>query len=208
MKSLLLTAAAFILAITISAQEINRVYKADSMVFFGLDYSGAVFLGSNGFNSAAELEMLPESWNSLFVSEQKKYDVQTAFNVRTRYNLNVVKERNKRVNYADRITDKEILIPHLTRKDVEAVISGYPDMDGDIGLVFIVDAYDKTETKGYYHVVFFDIQTKEVLLRYMVSGNASGAGLRNYWANTFYEAIKKAGKRYSTTAEFYRSYTK
>jgi hypothetical protein len=119
----------------------------------------------------------------------------------------VVKERNKRVNYADRITDKEILIPHLTRKDVEAVISGYPDMDGDIGLVFIVDAYDKTETKGYYHVVFFDIRTKEVLLRYMVSGNASGAGLRNYWANTFYEAIKKAGKRYSTTAEFYRSYT-
>ncbi len=208
MKPLILLITAVLLSVTLSAQEINKAYKANTITFLGLDYSGAVFIGSNGFKNAAELQLLPDAWNSLFITEPQKYNIQSAFRVKTEYKLNIVKERNSTVNYADRITDEQLPIPHLSEKDVKIMIKSYPDIqNSEVALVFIVDAYDKPTAKGYYHVVFFDTQSKTILLRYMVSGNASGGGLRNYWANSYYEVIKNAGRRYSSTAEFYRNYT-
>jgi len=63
------------------------------------------------------------------------------------------------------------------------------------GIVFIMELFDKTEKKGYgyMHVVFFDIQSKNVLLSTRMSGKASGFGKRNFWINTVYGTLKQMG---------------
>jgi len=208
MKYLLTSITIIIFSWNSLAQEVNPAYKTNSVTFLGLDYSAAIFIGSNGFNDPAALNTLCFSWNSLFISEQKKYNIQKAFNIRTKYNIPVVNKRNEATDFTNRITDKDIALPHLTKNDLPSIINGYPDFDEKgVALVFIVDAYNKPEATAYYHVVFFNMKTKKVLLTYVVTGEAGGAGLRNYWANSYHDAILKAGSKYSSTAEFYRNYT-
>lgn len=209
MKQLIAIFAILLLSFNISGQEISKAYKATTVTFLGLDYTGAVFIGTAGFKDPAALQFLPDSWNSLLLSEPDKYNVQSAFQLRLHYNLDVVKERNNQVNYGSRIISKQLSLPHLSKDDLQAMIDNYPDIEEDeVALVFIVDAYDKAGPTGYYHVVFFDTKSKQILLTYVVTGEAGGGGLRNYWANSFYDTLKKAGTRYSSTAEFYRDYTK
>ena len=208
MKQVITLITALLLTLNISAQDINLAYKAKTVTFLGLDYTAAIFIGSVGFNDPAALQFLPNSWNSLFISEPNKYNVQKAFQVRMKYNFDIVKSRNNSTDFSDRITDKEIQLPHLTKSDLQAIVNSYPDFENDgVALVFVVDAYNKLGPTAYYHIVFFQMKTKEVLLTYAVTGEAGGGGLRNYWANSFYKAIIIAGKRYASTAEFYKNYT-
>ncbi len=208
MKQLIAIFAILLLSLNISGQEISKAYKATIVSFLGLDYTGAVFIGSAGFKDPATLQFLPGSWNSLLLSEPDKYNVQNTFQLRLHYNLDVVKERNNKVDFSSRIINEQLSLPHLSKDDLQAMIDNYPDIEEDeVALVFIVDAYDKAGPTGYYHVVFFDTKSKQILLTYAVTGEAGGGGLRNYWANSFYDAMKKAGTRYSSTAEFYRDYT-
>ena len=208
MKKFFLFALIGIISINLKAQNSVEAYKARSINFLGLDYTGAIFIGTNGFNDPAALKPLTQSWNSLFITEHNKYNVQKAFNVLTTVELDMVNKRNGETDFSNRVTDKQIELPHLTKSDLEAIISNYPDFsEKGVSLVFIVDAYDKTTATAYYHFVFFDNLTKKILLSYPVTGSAGGGGLRNYWANACYEAIIKGGKRYSATAEFYRDYT-
>jgi len=208
MKKFFLFALIGAIAINLQAQNSIEAYKARLINFLGLDYTGAIFIGTNGFNDPAALKPLTRSWNSLFITEHNKYNVQKAFNVLTTVELNMVNKRNRETDFSNRVTDKQIELPHFTQSDLEAIISNYPDFsEKGVSLVFIVDAYDKTTATAYYHFVFFDNLTKNILLSYPVTGTAGGGGLRNYWANACNEAIIKGGRYYSATAEYYRDYT-
>ncbi len=208
MKKFFLLVFIGIITANLQAQNSVEVYKTRSITFLGLDYTGAIFVGTKGFNDPAALKPLTQSWNSLFITEHNKYNVQKAFKVLTSVELDMVSKRNEQTDFSNRITDKHIELPHLTRSDLEAMISSYPEStDKGVSLVFIVDAYDKTSATAYYHFVFFDNLTKKILLSYSVTGSAVGGGLRNYWANACYEAIIKGGRYYSSTADFYRNYT-
>lgn len=209
MKKIVLIPFLFICIFNLRAQIATKAYKTHSINFLGLDYSAAIFIGTNGFKDPAALNALSNSWNSLFITEPNKYNIQKAFNVLTNIKLDEADKRNHNTDFSDRITDKRIDLPHLTKSNLKTIIRGYPDLTDDgISLVFIVDAYDKTTATAYYHFVFFDNLTKNILLTYPVTGTAGGAGLRNYWANSYYEAIIKGGKQYSATAGYYRDYTR
>ncbi|RLD91375.1 MAG: hypothetical protein DRJ09_01310 [Bacteroidetes bacterium] len=195
-------------SINLKAQNSIEAYKTNSITFLGLDYTGAIFIGTNGFSDPTALKPLTQSWNSLFVTEHNKYNIQKWFHVLTTVRLNLVSTRNNQTNFFNRVTDKHIELPHLTKSDLETIVSSYPDTpEKGVSLIFIVDAYDKTTAIAYYHFVFFDNLTKKILLSYPVTGTAGGGGLRNYWANACYEAIIKGGKQFSATAGFYRNYT-
>ncbi len=208
MKKIVLLLLIAATAVNLEAQKSTEAYKTRRITFLGLDYTAAVFIGSNGFNDPAAMKPLTLSWNSLFISEHNKYNIQKAFNVLTTLKLDVVNKRNSETDFFSRITDKRIELPHLTDLDIKTIIQGYPQFsEKGVSLVFIVDAYDKTTATAYYHFVFFDNITKEILLSYEVTGTAGGGGLRNYWANSYYEAIVKGGRSYRATADFYRNYT-
>ena len=189
-------------------QDYVKVYKAKQIKFLGLDYTAALFIGSASFESPEAMAVMTNTWNSLILDEYHKYNVEKAFGVKMIIDFEMVKERNLHTDYTDHIIDKFVILPHLSKADLDSLIATYPDFEkSGVALVFVVDAYDKTTAQGYYHTVFFDKTTKKILIHYVNTGEAGGFGLRNYWAHSYYEVIKKAGKRFRSSAEFYRYYT-
>jgi hypothetical protein len=86
-------------------------------------------------------------------------------------------------------------IYHLEEETIFEIVNDYnPETQTGVGVVFIMESFNKEEEKGHMWVVFFDIPTKEVLLMEKMSGAAGGFGWRNYWARTYYNVLKEIEK--------------
>ena len=85
-----------------------------------------------------------------------------------------------------------------TKADIAAQLPGilarYDNGSGNKGLVLIATTLDKGNGIGYYTAVLFDPATQEVILQMDMAGKPGGFGLRNYWAGSVYNALKKQGK--------------
>ena len=55
----------------------------------------------------------------------------------------------------------------------------------------IAKTHDKSEGRGIYELVVFDIATRDIITQKLVVGKARGFGLRNYWAHTIFNIIYK-----------------
>ena len=92
----------------------------------------------------------------------------------------------------------EQFTPRSTKADIAAQLPGilarYDNGSGNKGLVLIATTLDKGNGIGYYTAVLFDPATQEVLLQMDMAGKPGGFGLRNYWAGSVYNALKKQGK--------------
>ena len=170
------------------------VFKVDEITFYGLDFSNIKLIGSDGFTDPWDIKnRLFNSWNSLFRNEPDKYNLKEFFyKSSVKLNLDVVKERNQIPDPEELVTDQT----YSFGKDiVEKVISDYeiPEEEG-IGLVFVMESFDKNQKKGFMWVTFFDLASKKVLFTEKMSGKAQGFGIRNYYANTYYTVMKEIGK--------------
>ena len=63
-----------------------------------------------------------------------------------------------------------------------------------LGLVLVATTLDKGNGLGYYTAVLFDPATHEIITQMDMVGKPGGFGLRNYWAGSVYNALKKQGK--------------
>ena len=92
----------------------------------------------------------------------------------------------------------EQFTPRSTKADIAAQLPGilarYDNGSGNKGLVLIATTLDKGNGIGYYTAVLFDPATQEVILQMDMAGKPGGFGLRNYWAGSVYNALKKQGK--------------
>lgn len=173
------------------------IKNADEIVYFGLDFSKVRLIGSEGFSNPPDIKARYfRSWNMVVVNEASKYDLKKAFKKDViRRDLSVIEERNT-------LPDAEALVINssysIDREDVESVISTYKgEYDSGVGLVFIVESFNKTGEIGKMWVTFFDIETKEVLVTRRYSGEPGGFGLRNYWVRTVYNVINQVEDDYN-----------
>ena len=80
--------------------------------------------------------------------------------------------------------------PYYTHQEIQNFVSAYPiENQAGIGLIFITESMNKATAEAYYHVVFFKMDTKEILLQERVLGIAGGMGIRNYWAGSYLKVI-------------------
>ncbi len=175
-------------------EKMDLVFQTRHATWFGLDFSNAYFLNSLKFGNPETLKnYLFKAWNILILAEKDKYDIGKAFYKDSiTFSLENVTERYKKVNVFDRIIDDPNKALHLTVENVKEIIREYhfkPEEKG-LGIVFIVESFDKFEQTGYYWVTLFSIEDKEVLLTERMSGKSSGFGLKNYWAGSYYHVLK------------------
>ena len=92
------------------------------------------------------------------------------------------------------IDENELIVNHtiepFTEQDIEFELQEieYPEGEG-LGLVVIAGELNKGTKMGTYYYVFFDCATGDIVSCMPFKGQASGFGLRNYWANSFYRTI-------------------
>lgn len=134
-------------------------------------------------------------WNELIYNERYKYDLKEAFyKTEVEYDFSVVDKRNQ-------LPDPEKMVVsgdyNISEETIAKMIAQYdPPQESGVGMVFVMEALDQPKENSRMFVVFFDIATKQVLLAKRMTGQAIGAGVRNYWGRSIYEVVLQCPREY------------
>ncbi len=183
------------LSFQINAQySTSDIFEVNEITWFGLDFSNVKLIGSIGFTNPESIRNhYFDTWNSLILSESKKYNLTKYFHKESvEPFLSIVTDRNTLPNPEELVIETEY---SFDIERVKQIIAEYDSGDKEgIGLVFIMESLNKYEKEANIWVTFFDIKTKKVLLTEYLNGKARGFGFRNYWARTYYSVMKSAYK--------------
>ena len=184
MKKIVVIALMSLLALNVYAKK-----ETPTVYFYCVDFMHVNIYGAK--ESAHEFKKAFKGINELLMTESAKYDASSYLNVRVKEIVIAPV-----INRVDDIDEKELFVYNrdvegFTKEEIEFIIGNLDLKEtSGTGLIFIADFLDKTTHTGHYHVVFFDIATREVNSVEEVSGLAKGAGLRNYWARTILNVMK------------------
>jgi len=165
---------------------LKEIEKTDSIVWFGLDFSNAKFIGDFPEHKKI-MESMFDEWNSMIVStDMLKLYKSTSF----LFDFSIVSKKNKQVKEDDLFT---ILPMSLTVDKIQTIINGFdPVIIKGKGLVFIVESFDKNREEAKVWFIYFDIATKKVLYAQTFIGRASGVTMVNHWGNAIYRIISES----------------
>lgn len=191
MKKILFSLALAVICFSAAAQKKSSPLAGlGSMTFYGIDFSKGRVYGA-----ADEPEKLRKAFgdiNMLFIMEPEKYDVakfvgkpmnDIRIDAVTNMNDTIPLDSIKTVVKGHTIGDSAIV---QTVKDLCIVSYNH-----GMGLVMIMETLDKPAELGTFVFVLFDIDTRNVISHWKLSGEPGGFGLRNYWAHSVYEALEK-----------------
>ena len=198
MKKIIAITALLISSMGMQAQLTAKdVFTKNEIVWYGLDFTKAHFVGQfdQGFGimPAKGWDMrnkwIPE-WNALIGREQQNFDLRKTFRKDVvLFDLGPVNELTKKM-------DGDLCMSFnpasISAADIEQMVKLYEGTEKKegIGLVFIVENFNKAEQIADIYVTFFDIATKKVLFSEKVQGKPMGNGMRNYWAGSIKNILK------------------
>lgn len=181
---LIAVACSFIIANIANGQrsyEKSDIENLPTVYWFGVDLSKAFLI--EGFNHAyATQQGYFSGWNTFLLSTDvnlgkllHKNEVIT--------NLQIVNDRNKNYSYNSF---------KITPDTVQAVIDQYtyPYPEG-VGVVLIVDNFDKPHEKAYAWMTYFDLKSKKVLSTELLMGKTSMGGMVTHWGEALVRIIKE-----------------
>ena len=190
--------AAIVISAGLNAQSSSDIKNASEWTWLGIDYTNCYFLTKMDFPSVSDLESKISAWNNLVLLEREKYIEKTLKGKKINFYIDWIQEINSTIDAKSRLSDDGFLSTHLEEIQIQEIVGSYDlpaDLSG-IGLVFIAESYSKPNVQGAYYVTFFDISSKKVISTKRMLGKASGFGMRNYWANSYYMVLKDLGKLY------------
>ncbi len=196
MKKLMLILICLVLSgQVLQSQETKDIFTSKEAIWYGLDFSKIKLIGSEGFTDVAKIEdVYFSSWNNLIINESAKYNLQLMFHKDTvLFDLSVVEKRNKLPEADELVINNDTY--SLNKNTIAKIIKKYNTKEKQgLGIVFIMESFDKPKKLGIMWVAFFDIASKTVLLTERLNGKAGGIGFINYWARTYYNVMVKIHK--------------
>jgi hypothetical protein len=190
MKKLLLIALLFITASSFG-QSAKAVFESDKMVWFGLDFTNAKMIGMSDESPSTIKDVYFRAWNGVILDQPEKFKLDRFFRKESVIkDVEQVGKRNSKVDPDQLASYNE---KEITNDMVNEIIKGFNtgNIKEGVGLIFIVESFNKSAREAVFHVAFFDIVSKKVLLTKRVTGLPSGFGLRNYWGNAVYSALQR-----------------
>jgi hypothetical protein len=178
-----------IMALTASMDAQTKMSEVKEINFYGVDFSLA---------TAPDVTEPPGQFkngivriNDLLYREVKKYDFQKYLGKTIlAYNFAVTDSNNDNID-ANVLTAR-IVPKELSEADIQQIISPLStENEATVGFVIIAEVLSKVKQSGAFHVVFFDEATKEIIYSRKVTGNAGGFGVRNYWAASIANILKR-----------------
>lgn len=180
------------------AQDAKSALSATEIVWFGLDFTKAKFVGGfdqvGGAGVATGSDMKTKwipGWNALILNEPQHFDFKKSFRKdNVVYDLKSMNELNSKIDVDACMVYNE---GKIERTEIDGMVKKYKaevKKDG-IGLSFIIENFNKGTQMADVYVTFFDIATKKILICEKVSGKAMGIGMRNYWAGAIKAILKQ-----------------
>ncbi|MBR5957916.1 MAG: hypothetical protein IKZ99_06095 [Salinivirgaceae bacterium] len=176
-----------------TAKKKSPIANIESISFYGVDFSQGKVYGAT--DEADKLKKAFEEINGLFVSQPAKYNVAELTGKKVnRTNVKAVSTSNSNIPAGNvKTTNSNFTI---SNQNITAALKNLKIDAGDSGTGFVVvtQQLNKTSGVGTYYMVFFDIKTRNIVSSFKLTGVAAGSGLRDYWAASVYDAMKKIKK--------------
>lgn len=188
-----------------SQNSVKDIFTAKSIVWYGLNFSEAKMVGqfdqAMGAGMATPDELKTKwmsAWNGLVVSEPKNFKIKEAFHKDdVFFDIGPIEKQNQNINSNDLMSYNPYRFSDA-QKTINSVVSkltGGEKTEG-IGVVFVVESFNKSIDEAAVYVVMFDIKTKSVLISEKIMGKPVGIGLRNFWAGAIKHIIKQIDADY------------
>jgi len=182
------------------------VFNVDEITWFGMDFSHIRLIDPTGFTDLdAIVERYFSAINSLVLSEPDKYTLSKFFYKKeVEIDLSIVRERNENIDLEGLVLEATAEYT-IDEETVKGIINEYKqDGTEGIGVVFIMESFNKKEKLGHMWVTFFDMASSQVLFTAKMQGKAGGFGWRNYWVKTCYKVMKNIqNHQYSLWKNYY-----
>ncbi|MCD6018148.1 MAG: hypothetical protein K0S53_1269 [Bacteroidetes bacterium] len=181
------------------------ISKANEIIWYGLNFSQAKMVGQfdqavgAGAATASELknEWVP-AWNTLIISEPQNFKIKESLKKdKIYFDIKPTEKMNRDIKTDDFMGVNAFTFADAsgTLQNIVSQLSGGDKNEG-IGMVFIVESFNKTNDEASVYVTLFDIKTKSVLVTERIVGKPKGIGLRNFWAGAIKHIIKQIDDRY------------
>ncbi len=198
MKNLLLFAMLTLGVGIFAADKTKSAFAAaDKVVWAGLDYSQARFIGPGEFaNPEGIFPGMLDAWNNLVLQERLRFmekDLGKTIVTDIAGIMGVNKSASARQIVNSPGASDTIRDSHITMDAITKSVRAYKlENKSGVAVVFIVDRLIKLDKKGEgaVYVVAFDIGTREVLSSERITGRATGFGFRNFWFRIIKDAEK------------------
>jgi len=173
--------------------------RSSNILWIGLDFTKATFVGDRaGFRNVDNCRQLIIEWNSLIISEPGAFNFFETFHEKNNFKskISITVKHNESIDLEDCILDLPSETGGFTKNTVSEIVSTY-DFEGNtgIGLMFIVESFNKTINTGTLWVTFVDMGNNKVLFTEKVVGKPGGFGMRNYWAGAIKDILKYIRKQ-------------
>ena len=182
------------LTFQLSAQD-KTVLVAPDIVWAGIDFSEAKMVGADGFSNPNDVkDRFFDSWNDLVLNEADKYDVKKFYLKNKQINdLSVVNKRNDQPDVSELVVDEP---NKFEEGKLQQIVSNYDleEVSDGLGLVYVVESFNKRAEQATINVVFFDIASKNVVWSKEYKTKPGGFGFRNYWARAILNTMEESGK--------------
>jgi hypothetical protein len=203
----------------VNAQNVQDVFLKKEMTWFGLDFSKAKFVGDFnefgpisagggvikvqtgdttkvliGRESQAKVirDTYFRSWNNVVLNEKEKYNLPVFYNKQAvMVDVANIEKVNSNANLDSMMLPWGTL--ELSKEMINEAVNKYDNKGkSGLGLVFIVESFNKTIDLATIHVTFFDMSSNKVLLSKRIQTKPSGIGLRNYWVSSVHRAMEES----------------
>jgi len=183
---------------SVLAQSKTDVFDGKTAItWLGLDYTQAKYIAESSESSESPVtnetvKLYIPSWNYLFLTEQKKFNVARATHRMYIDNALIVTEKANRTIDKDFIFKNRTDINALTEENIADLVKNY-DYQGKtgIGMLFFIESMDKnTNTEGAW-VTFVDMSSKTLLYTTYLTAKTGGVGFRNNWADATYKILRQ-----------------
>lgn len=202
MKNTLLLISVIFYSIVLNAQDTQKVFGSPTIVYYGIDFTKAKMVGLGDESPHKIRDEYFKAWNEVTID----MDLAKTFQKNA-----VAKDPNgiSKLNFArETETLKADAEVEFTKEAIADMIKQMPvgQKKAGVGLVMIVQSFNKTAETATLHVVFFDIADRSVLWSKKMTGKPSGGSAKGAWTGAlkdiFSQIEKKEYKAWKKEANF------
>jgi len=177
--------------------KVLEVLDAKSITYYGLDFSHFKLYNMKKVGTEESVIKYIPAWIEHFESKKGEHSLNELFKFEVKTNFDLL------YRYKE-IEDNWISfsINTLNNDSIQSIVNSYPSSDlNEIGLVIIIECFDKETENAIVNYTFFNIQTKEILWSIKLRGDAGRAGMTDHWGKglvnscLIFEQIYKGAER-------------
>jgi hypothetical protein len=192
MKKHLFLLMAIVCITAVNAQDAGKVWGSLTMSWFGVDFTKAKMIGLDDSPHKIRDEYF-KAWNDVTIDMDlakmfQKNSVAKDPNSITK--LNLARETETLTS-----TDETELSKETIEGMVKQIIPTGGSKKEGLGLVFIVQSFNKGTGMATVDVTFFDIATRKVIWLKKMTGKASGGPAKTAWAAAIKDIFSQIDKK-------------